>query len=130
MCCLPNKFPLPIVLLINKCDLIEESKRREWIEKLNIDNYYTENQFFAKFYLSNNDEMNNQKIVLKNEVEGEEKKDDEIYMDMKIPFMKIINFVLEFGDIKSLFIENGLNSNKKDNDSKKKKDKEGGCTII
>ena len=65
MCCLPNKFPLPIVLLINKCDLIEESKRREWIEKLNIDNYYTENQFFAKFYLINNDEMNNKKIVLK-----------------------------------------------------------------
>lgn len=129
MCCLPNKFPLPIVLLINKCDLIEESKRREWIEKLNIDNYYTENQFFAKFYLINNDEMNNKKIVLKNEVEGEERKDDEIYMDMKIPFMKIINFVLEFGDIKSLFIESGVSSNKKDNESKKKKDKDG-CTII
>ena len=47
MCCLPNKFPLPIVLLINKCDKIEETKRREWIEKLNIESYYKENQFFS-----------------------------------------------------------------------------------
>ena len=122
MCCLPNKFPLPIVLLINKCDKIEETKRREWIEKLNIESYYKENQFFAKFYLNNSDSIHTEKKIMKDEDEEQNNKEEEIYTDMRLPFSAIYNFVLEFGDIKSMFFENGNGTSKKkvDNGNKKK----------
>ena len=41
---------------------------------------------------------------------------------MRLPFSAIYNFVLEFGDIKSMFFENGNGTSKKkvDNGNKKK----------
>jgi len=50
MCCLPNKFPLPVFLLLNKCDLIETDKRRDWTGK--VEEYTNENQFCNYYYVS------------------------------------------------------------------------------
>ena len=50
MCCLPNKFPLPVFLLLNKCDLIEPDKRRDWTSK--VEEYTNENQFCNYYYVS------------------------------------------------------------------------------
>ena len=36
MCCLPNRFPLPIFLLINKCDLIDEHIKNKLAEVCRI----------------------------------------------------------------------------------------------
>jgi hypothetical protein len=52
MCCLPNKFPLPIYLLINKCDQLDRVKRSPWMEKLQLENYIKENQFYNHFLVT------------------------------------------------------------------------------
>ena len=59
---------------------------------------------------------------MKDEDEEQNNKEEEIYTDMRLPFSAIYNFVLEFGDIKSMFFENGNGTSKKkvDNGNKKK----------
>ena len=128
MCCLPNKFPLPIVLLINKFDTIEPSKRKEWSEKLKIDNYMLENQFFYKYFLISN----------KEKIQGNEIGDtnDVITDDTTIPFKKISKFVLDFEDIRNIFPANNGNNNQTEKEvtgkEKKGGKKEGkdGCVVF
>lgn len=118
MCCLPNKFPLPIILLINKFDTIEPSKRKDWSEKLKIDNYMLENQFFYKYFLISNKE----KIHQVNE-DGDN--NDVITDDTTIPFKKISKFVLDFEDIRNIFPATTGNNNQMDKEANGK-DKKGG----
>lgn len=51
MCCLPNKFPLPIFLIVNKCDKVNKGEHK-WMEKDQIEQYSLENQFFNHHLLS------------------------------------------------------------------------------
>lgn len=118
MCCLPNKFPLPIILLINKFDTIESSKRKDWSEKLKIDNYMLENQFFYKYFLISNKE----KMYQVNE-DGDN--NDLITDDTTIPFKKISKFVLDFEDIRNIFPTATGNNNQMDKEANGK-DKKGG----
>ena len=114
MCCLPNRFPLPIFLLINKYDEInndkgkEKIKNLEYAEKDKIENYALTNQFFNSFLIVKNDgeNINNKKIDMNisdniqnkiNEEDGgnkeekkEEKKDEKIELNkMEIKDEKI-----------------------------------------
>ena len=110
MCCLPNKFPLPIFLIINKCDLLNyENPEKPFQEQSKIEQYFSENQFFNKHYL----------------VIGEniEKKD---YLSEPIqPFEDMIKTIMNFRDIKEEFVKpiHGGNQNQNSNKNQKKDDK-------
>ena len=53
MCCLPNKFPLPIFLIVNKFDLINyDSPEKPFQDKNKLEQYFLENQFFNKSFLA------------------------------------------------------------------------------
>ena len=53
MCCLPNKFPLPIFLIVNKFDLVNfDNPEKPFQDKNKIDQYFLENQFFDKSFLA------------------------------------------------------------------------------
>ena len=87
MCCLPNRFPLPIFLLINKCDpnhLQEEKEEKDkennnnsqYMQKDKIESYSLENQFFSTFFIGkiseNNNIINTEKIE-DNKINNDEK---------------------------------------------------------
>lgn len=59
MCCLPNKFPLPIFLLVNKCDKVNKAEHT-WMENDKIEQYSFENQFFHHYLLSLHTMQNNE----------------------------------------------------------------------
>ena len=63
MCCLPNRFPLPIILLINKYDEILNNNVNEkdlhYSKKDKIENYALSNQFFNTFLIVKNSEGEN-----------------------------------------------------------------------
>ena len=128
MCCLPNKFPLPIILLINKFDTIEPNKRKEWSEKLKIDNYMLENQFFYKYFLISNKEKSQQ-------INESGDSNEVITDDTTIPFKKISKFVLDFEDIRNIFPPTGNNNQAekevggKDTKGGKKEGKDG-CVVF
>ena len=124
MCSLPNRFPLPIILLINKCDKISKEKRSEWIEKLKIGNYILDNQYFSKFYLINKDQGMDEMPEM--QVDNE----DIITRDKKKPFMTIVDFVMGFGDIKMLFTENELLRKENLNTLNQKNNKDKGKCVI
>ncbi len=94
MCCLPNKFPLPIFLLINKCDRLERVKRSPWVEKVQLDSFIKENQFFNNFFISaethtresNISNISNQSV------------------DIESPFKSMIQSIMQFKDIKEKLI--------------------------
>lgn len=93
MCCLPNKFPLPIFLLINKCDKVNlEKPENAFQEKEKIDQYILENQFFNANYLSSEKIENNEMIS----------------ESMK-PFTEMVKVILSFKDLKEKFINIATN---------------------
>lgn len=99
MCCLPNKFPLPIFLLINKCDKIERVKRSPWLEKIQLENYVTENQFFNHFFISaEKTSDSNRESSLSNQS-----------VDVDSPLREMMRTIFQFKDIK----EKILSSSKK-----------------
>lgn len=117
MCCLPNKFPLPIFLLINKCDTFNFDKPEQpFQEKEKIDQYVLENQFFNMSYISGQKIENNPNIS-----------------DTLHPFKEMIKVILNFKDIKDKFVNiatNGKGIKGKENEdgtviimNKEKKDK-------
>lgn len=120
MCCLPNKFPLPILLLINMCDKIALSNRTQWINDLNIEKYYHENQYFDMRYISNENideeiNSNGHHTILK---------------DLSVPFAIIYDFVLGFNDIQCLFTENNSTNGSNIDDEKSKLDSNSKCIIV
>ena len=143
MCCLPNKFPLPIFLLINKCDQIDRVKRTPWMEKSQLDNYLKENQYFNNFFVSNfNDiqELNKEQIL-----------SDKI-VDFGWTLKCMINTLFQFKDLKEKLINmtsiqiskikenkvqsdnsfdaSSVNDDVRVADRKKKNSKNGKCLIL
>jgi hypothetical protein len=96
MCCLPNKFPLPVHLIINKCDLIERCKISPWLEKIQIENYVKENQFYNNYFTSttNRADINRDSSVSFQSVEVE------------CPFKDMIRTILQFKDLKEKLFSN------------------------
>ena len=123
MCCLPNRFPLPIFLLINKYDEInndkgkEKFKNLEYAEKDKIENYALTNQFFNSFLIVKNDgeNINNKKIDMNisdniqnkiNEEDGGNKEENikEIMISAEGAFQELIKVIMGFRDIRNAFI--------------------------
>ena len=118
MCCLPNRFPLPIFLLINKCDIIanedekEENKNLQYIQKDKIESYSLENQFFNTFLLGKGEEEDNNlinteknddnKISINNNNKEENIKD--LIVSAITPFKEMVKIILGFKDIRNKFI--------------------------
>ena len=49
MCCLPNKFPLPIFLIVNKFDLVNfDNPEKPFQDRNKLEQYFLENQFYFK----------------------------------------------------------------------------------
>jgi GTPase SAR1 family protein len=118
MCCLPNRFPLPIFLLINKCDTItnedekEENKNLQYVQKDKIESYSLENQFFNTFLLGKGDDDNNiinteknddNKISINNYNKEENIKD--LIVSPSTPFKEMVKIILGFKDLRNTFIK-------------------------
>lgn len=97
MCCLPNKFPLPIFLLINKCDKIERVKRSPWLEKVKIENYIQENQFYSHFFISA--EPKDSRETIQSSLSNQS-------VDIESPIKEMIKSILQFKDLKEKIIMN------------------------
>ena len=119
MCCLPNRFPLPVFLLINKCDTIssndekekEENKNFQFLQKDKIESYSLENQFFNTFLLGKGEDDNNiiniekndeHKISINSNIKEENIKD--LIVSPSTPFKEIVKIILGFKDIRNKFI--------------------------
>ena len=100
MCCLPNKFPLPIFLIINKCDKFKPEDVQPFQEKNAIDKYTLENQFFSCDYLDSTNEGKN----LGSELISENDK----------PFKDMVKAILNFKDIKDKFVSLANGKGKKE----------------
>lgn len=118
MCCLPNRFPLPIFLLINKYDTLtnedekEENKNLQYVQKDKIESYSLENQFFNTFLLGKGDDDNNiinteknddNKISINNYNKEENIKD--LIVSPSTPFKEMVKIILGFKDLRNTFIK-------------------------
>jgi hypothetical protein len=104
MCCLPNKFPLPVYLLINKCDKIDRVKRRPWLEKIQIENYITENQYYNHFFISATNELKDTRDTLQSTLSTSS-------VDVESPLRDIIKTILNFKDLRDKLL--GINASAK-----------------
>ena len=107
MCCLPNRFPLPVFLLINKCDDKSDDENKNY-NKEKIESYSLENQFFNTFLLADN-ENNINNINTINEVNNIKTSNSEnikdLVVDANVPFKEMVKIIMGFKDIKNRFIE-------------------------
>ena len=121
MCCLPNRFPLPIFLIINKYDEILNDKSKEkdllYAKKDKIESYALSNQFFNTFLIvkNSNDENINDKNIDINDTEktdiindqstiNKEPKVKESGVEAEVPFQEIFKVITGFKDIRNAFI--------------------------
>lgn len=109
MCCLPNKFPLPVNLIINKYDLKEREEKRPWLDKETIENYVRENQFIHHFLVSSIEsrELNNRESLKSNES-----------VEIESPLKDMIKTIMMFKDIKEKFLNNSIKQNSSKSNSK------------
>ena len=123
MCCLPNRFPLPIFLLINKYEEIFNEKEKEnvknlqYITKDKIESYALSNQFFNSFLIVKNpgENINNKKIDMNNSdnIENKINEEDnnnkeenikELMVSGEGAFQELIKVIMGFRDIRNAFI--------------------------
>ena len=141
MCCLPNRFPLPIFLIINKCDVLTNDNEKQnlkdlqYSERETIESYSLENQFFNTFLvsqaISNDDDTNsinntekkdNMKLSLASLKEEFNIKD--LIVSAITPFKEMVKIILGFKEIRNKFIvQSGgvINDDENDEGSKKSK---------
>jgi hypothetical protein len=144
MCCLPNKFPLPVNLIINKCDLKEKDEKRPWLDKEQIENYARENQFVNHFLISSKESKDSCNYSYRESLKSIES------VDVDFPLKDIIKTIFQFKDLKEKFfnhnksvnygknnnskinskdINNSLTSSKSQNETKKNK-QDKNCSIL
>lgn len=121
MCCLPNRFPLPIFLIINKYDEILNDKSKDkdlqYTKKDKIESYALANQFFNTFLVVKNAEVENVNdknidindsgkidIINDQSIVNKEPKDKELGVDAEVPFQELIKVIMGFKDIRNAFI--------------------------
>jgi len=124
MCCLPNRFPLPIFLIINKYDEILNDKSKEknlqYTQKEKIESYALSNQFFNSFLIvkKSEEENINDKNIDINESEktdnineqstvNKEVKDKDSGVEAEVAFQEMIKVITSFREIKNAFILQG-----------------------
>ena len=122
MCCLPNRFPLPIILLINKYDEFINNKGKyknlQYTPKDRIENYALSNQFFNTFLIVKNSEGENinDKNIIINESEKtdnliieqssiKDPKDKESIVEPEVAFQELTKIIMGFKEIKNVFIK-------------------------
>ncbi len=132
MCCLPNKFPLPIFLIVNKKQKIEEENLSIGMEHI-VE--ITENNLFFKSYIikaknesrnSTNEEYAERLSKLSNYI-----KEDEL------PFNDMIEIILKFKDIREKIVatylkgknSKGIRNVNEDHDSMRSNDKRS-CSLL
>ena len=98
MCCLPNKFPLPIFLLINKFDKLDRMKRSPSIDKSQLENYVKENQFYSHSFLSSQNNLTTVEQHLSDSVLTNHS------VDAETPLKNMIKTILQFRDLKEKLI--------------------------
>ena len=98
MCTLKNKFPLPIFLIIHKCDLFNfENPQFDFQKENNIEQYYLENQFISKFYIIS--------------IDSDFEKNNNL-SEINLPFINMIKLIFQFEDIKNEFFQTHQKDNK------------------
>lgn len=95
MCCLPNRFPLPVYLLLNKSDMLEKQKRPEWLNDHKINQYFAENQFINKFWIcsevDSKPDIGRETLQSTNTISS---------VEVEHPLKDMLNFVLRFSDLR------------------------------
>ena len=105
MCTLRNKFPLPIFLIINKCDLFNfDNPEFDFQKENNIEQYYLENQFISKFYIIS--------------IDGDFEKNNNL-SEINLPFINMIKLIFQFEDIKNEFFKSSNQKINKNQNNKK-----------
>ena len=125
MCCLPNRFPLPVFLLINKCD--EEENKIYNKEK--IESYSLENQFFNTFLLANTETNINTANETNNIRTSNSENIKDLVVEANVPFKEIVKIIIGFKDIKNRFIAQNGGTVDDDYDNSQQNKKKN-CTIF
>ena len=145
MCCLPNRFPLPIFLLINKCDIVanedekEDKNNLQYLQKDKIESYSLENQFYNTFLLGKKDDDENNiintektddiKLSINNNINNKEENIKDLIVSPITPFKEMVKIVLGFKDLRNTFIKQSggvIDDNEFDNAQQNKNKK---CNI-
>lgn len=108
MCCLPNKFPLPIYLVINKIDTLQTKENLdEWIQRSKVKDYSEMNQFIDYFLISTLHGKGNSEGKSMDQEKAENDLDDRNTSSEQIskhtsrdPIFKIVEFVFSFEDLR------------------------------
>jgi hypothetical protein len=76
---------------------MDRSERRPWLEKFQLENYISENQFFKHFYISTNKELNNYRETLQTSISN-------VSVEIENPMKEMLKTVLSFKDLRERFI--------------------------
>lgn len=105
MCCLPNKFPLPIFLIVNKKVKIEEENLSIGMDDITE---ITENNLFFKSYIIK--ARNDTRISSSDDVCERPSKLSTYIKDDELPFNDMIELILKFKDIREKIVSAYLKS--------------------
>lgn len=132
MCCLPNKFPLPIFLIVNKKLKIEDENLSIGMDDINE---ITDNNLFFKSYII---KARNESRISSNEVLSERPSKLSTYIkEDDLPFNDMIELILKFKDIRekllSAYLKNknlkGIRKFSDENEGIRNHDKKS-CSIL
>ncbi len=104
MCCLPNKFPLPIFLIVNKKLKIEDENFSIGMDDITE---FTDNNLFFKSYII---KAKRDTTITNEEVCERPSKLSTYIQDDDIPFNDLIELILKFKDIREQIVTAHLKS--------------------
>jgi hypothetical protein len=119
MCCLPNQFPLPIFLIVNKNLKLEDENLSIGKDKIKET---TDNYLFFKDYIIN---LKQNERITKIEDNSERHSKLSTYLvEPEIPFNEMIEILMNFKDIKEKFLSHYLKKKTMKGNGKSLSDKE------